>query len=223
MCCKKQYQTSFTFISVIDFCLTRNLVTDPETNFTSLRLAWASRNNCEQRAGRTGRMMNGFCYRLVTKDFYLNQMQSTTEPEIVNNPLEDVILKAKILNIGPPESLLALAMEKPKLSDVGKTVLRLKEAGALFRTTSGIVKMFDGDITFIGRVMSSLPLDIKLSKLIVFGYCFSVLDECIVIGNNRMNRKNEIETIKTVLFFSRCFELYETIVQVELKRPDRFV
>lgn len=61
----------YTFwVLVIDFCLTRNLVLDTNTNFASLRLDWASRNNCRQRAGRTGRLMNGRCYRLVTQGFY---------------------------------------------------------------------------------------------------------------------------------------------------------
>lgn len=170
------------FCLVIDFCLTRNLETDSSTNFTSLRLAWSSKNNCEQRAGRTGRVMDGKCYRLVTKEFYNTKMRSSAIPEIVNSPLENIILKAKILEMGSPESILALAIDKPKLSDIGNAILRLKEMGALLPTSNGLLKDFDGDITFIGRIMSCLPLDCKLSKLIIFGYCFSVLHECIVIG-----------------------------------------
>lgn len=55
---------------VIDFCLTRTMVTDRGTNFTSLQLNWTARNNCMQRMGRAGRVMDGRCYRLVTKYFY---------------------------------------------------------------------------------------------------------------------------------------------------------
>lgn len=57
-------------ISVIDFCLTKNLVTDTTTNFTSLQMEWCSRSNCRQRAGRTGRTRDGRVYRLVPKYFY---------------------------------------------------------------------------------------------------------------------------------------------------------
>lgn len=60
---------SFLLI-VIDFCLTKSLVTDTATNFSSLQLHWASRANCRQRAGRAGRVMNGRVYRMVSKDFY---------------------------------------------------------------------------------------------------------------------------------------------------------
>lgn len=58
------------FLLVIDFCLTKSLVTDTNTNVTSLQLEWASKNNCRQRAGRAGRLMNGKVYRLVSKSFY---------------------------------------------------------------------------------------------------------------------------------------------------------
>lgn len=55
---------------MIDFCLTKILVTDTSTNFTTLQLHWASRANCRQRAGRAGRVMNGRVYRLLPRHYY---------------------------------------------------------------------------------------------------------------------------------------------------------
>lgn len=52
---------------VIDFCLARRMVCDPDTNYQSLRLTWASKTNCNQRRGRAGRVSKGYCYRLVTR------------------------------------------------------------------------------------------------------------------------------------------------------------
>lgn len=43
---------------------------DPITHYQSLKLCWASKANCIQRAGRTGRVMNGRVFRLVPKAFY---------------------------------------------------------------------------------------------------------------------------------------------------------
>lgn len=57
-------------LSVIDFCLTKTMVTDPITNFCHLKLEWASKNSLEQRAGRVGRVSDGRVYRLITEDFY---------------------------------------------------------------------------------------------------------------------------------------------------------
>lgn len=55
---------------VIDFCLIKTLVLDPQTQYQSLKLQWASQDNCTQRAGRVGRVCDGRVYRLVTKSFY---------------------------------------------------------------------------------------------------------------------------------------------------------
>uniref|UniRef100_A0A182JZG9 Probable ATP-dependent RNA helicase spindle-E n=1 Tax=Anopheles christyi TaxID=43041 RepID=A0A182JZG9_9DIPT len=174
---------------VIDFCLHRVLVADTLNNFTTLRTQWASRNNCIQRAGRTGRVMNGRVYRLVNKHFYDHGMAQSIEPEMVRCPLANVVLKTKLLDMGTPHSILALAMSPPNLSDVSNTVLQLKELGALLRTAKGVYDLQDGDITYLGHIMSTLPLDVHLAKLVALGYVFSVLDEAVIIAAG-MNVKN---------------------------------
>lgn len=112
-------------------------------------------------------------------------MQEHAIPELVSSPLENVILKAKLLEMGTPKELLALAMDHPKLNDIANTVLVLKEIGALLRTCDRKPNDMDGDISFLGRIMANLPLDVKIAKFIILGYCFSILDECIVIGMNK--------------------------------------
>lgn len=42
----------FSLLAVIDFCLTKILFCDKETNYRNLRLCWASKTNCHQRKGR---------------------------------------------------------------------------------------------------------------------------------------------------------------------------
>ncbi|XP_035894667.1 probable ATP-dependent RNA helicase spindle-E [Anopheles stephensi] len=182
---------------VIDFCLHRLLVADTLNNFTSLQTQWASRNNCIQRAGRAGRVMNGRVYRLVNKHFYDNGMAQSPEPEMVRCPLGAVVLKTKLLDMGPPHTILALAMSPPNLSDVSNTVLQLKEVGALLRTTKGVYDVQDGDITYLGQLMSQIPVDITLAKLVVLGYVFSVLEEAIIIAAG-MNVKNVFCAMRTV-------------------------
>ena len=55
---------------VVDFCLTKYLTTSVGSNISSLQTDWASKQNCEQRAGRVGRVSPGRVYRLVHKYFY---------------------------------------------------------------------------------------------------------------------------------------------------------
>lgn len=87
-----------------------------------------------------------------------------------------------MLNMGPPYQILGLAMDPPDLSDIKRTILILKESGALLRGSGKDYDEFDGELTYIGYVMAHLPLHISLSKLIIIGYMFDILDECIIIG-----------------------------------------
>ncbi|XP_045776416.1 probable ATP-dependent RNA helicase spindle-E [Maniola jurtina] len=166
---------------VIDYCLMKILVADQNTNFTSLQLTWASKTNCEQRAGRAGRVRDGRVFRLITEKAYKDLQQECT-PEIIRCPLERLVLIAKMLDMGQPSEILALAMDPPDISNIHRTILVLKEAGALKKTLYGEWSESDGDITYLGRVMAKLPLDVKISKLIMLGHIFGCLEESIIMA-----------------------------------------
>ncbi|RXG53979.1 putative ATP-dependent RNA helicase TDRD9 [Armadillidium vulgare] len=166
---------------VIDFCLTKELNTDPITNYTSLKMVWASKASCTQRAGRAGRVASGRVYRLVKESFY-KELNPHTTPELSRTPLSQVILKLKLLDMGAPISLLALALDPPNIADIHRTILVLKQLGALALKTGDKISTLDGDLTFLGHVAAALPLDLQLSKLIVLGYIFGCLKETVIIA-----------------------------------------
>lgn len=112
-------------------------------------------------------------------------MDESSRPEMLRSPLENVVLKAKQLEMGTPTAILALAMDRPTLYDIQNTILLLKETGAMLKTVDDKYSDNDGDLTFIGHVMAALPVNIYIAKLIVLGYCYSVLPECIIIGEFR--------------------------------------
>ena len=45
----------------------------------------------------------------------------------------------------------------------------------------GLVNPYDGQLTLVGRIMESLPVDVKLGKLVVLGHAFGCLESCLVI------------------------------------------
>ncbi|CAH6853188.1 ATP-dependent RNA helicase TDRD9 [Phodopus roborovskii] len=168
---------------VIDFCLTRTLVCDEDTNYQSLRLSWASKTSCDQRKGRAGRVSKGYCYRLIHRDFWDSSIPDHVVPEMLRCPLGSTILKVKLLDMGEPRALLATALSPPSLSDIERTILLLKEVGAL--AVSGQREdenPHDGELTFLGRVLAQLPVSQQLGKLIVLGHAFGCLDECLIIA-----------------------------------------
>ncbi|XP_059209992.1 ATP-dependent RNA helicase TDRD9 isoform X2 [Centropristis striata] len=167
---------------VIDFCLARHLVCDADTNYQSLRLTWASKTNCNQRRGRAGRVSKGYCYRLVTKEFWRNEIPDYMIPEMLLAPLSTIMLKVKLLDMGDPRSILSTALSPPNLGDIVRTVLQLKEMGALSAKSDGKGHNEDGEITFLGRVLAHLPVDLRMGKMIVLGHIFGCLDECLIIA-----------------------------------------
>lgn len=44
--------------------------------------------------------------------------------------------------------------------------------------------MYDGCLTYVGKVISRLPIDIRLGRLILLGHVFDCLEETIIIGNS---------------------------------------
>ncbi|XP_021341941.1 putative ATP-dependent RNA helicase TDRD9 [Mizuhopecten yessoensis] len=167
---------------VIDFCLTKNLVADAETNYTSLQTEWASRANCNQRKGRSGRVSNGRVYRMITRYFWEHFIQDFGIPEMQRCPLERVILHVKVLDLGEPKAILALALSPPNLDDIEKTILLLKEVGALSTPTHEAGCRHDGDLTFVGRVLADVPVDVRLGKLLILGHVFGLLEDCLIIA-----------------------------------------
>ena len=74
---------------VIDFGLTKALLCDPFTNYTHLRLEWASKSSMNQRRGRAGRVSEGICYRLIPKQLF-EKLETHPTPSILREPLDKV-------------------------------------------------------------------------------------------------------------------------------------
>jgi ATP-dependent RNA helicase TDRD9 len=54
---------------------------------------------------------------------------------------------------------------------------------------NGTINPYDGELTFLGRVVGEMPCDIRIGKLLVLGHVFGVLEEAIVIGALRYSRQ----------------------------------
>lgn len=167
---------------VIDFCLTKYMQKCSNTSIASLKLDWASQSSLEQRAGRTGRTCHGTCYRLIYRRFYDMLLEFTT-PEMQRCSLETVVLRVKMLTDENPTAFLSKALSPPLAEDVRKSIKVLKELYAIERLSAENKFIHsDGKLTYLGRIMATLPLDVRVSKLIILGYTFSLLDEAIIIA-----------------------------------------
>jgi len=181
---------------VIDFCLVKHMTYDQESNYTCLQTVWASKASLTQRKGRAGRVSAGRCYRLITRDFFRRYIPEYSVPEMLRTSLESSVLKAKQLGMGEPRAVLSHALEPPNLTDIERAILNLKEVGALAVMQDGVANPYDGNLTFVGVVLESLPLDVKVGKLLILGHAFGCLEECLVIAAALSNKS----------FFARPFK-----------------
>lgn len=166
---------------VIDYCLIKHLEADTSSNLTQLKMVWASKVNLKQREGRVGRTKHGQVVRMIFEKHF-EKMPDEAPAEMQRTSLETVVLKAKQLKMGKPIDILGLALNPPTRCSIVDAVLVLKELGALTRFSNGEFNFEDGDMTFAGEIMSKLPVDVRLSKLILLGYIFNVLKEMIIIS-----------------------------------------
>lgn len=109
------------------------------------------------------------------------RLEKDSDPEMLRAPLETLVLHAKLLDMGEPEEILALSLDPPDLSNLKRTIMLLKETGALFNTDENFSES-DGELTDLGRIMANLPMDIRISKLVALGHVFSILKDSIVMG-----------------------------------------
>lgn len=166
---------------IIDYCLMKHMETETSSNLTQLKMVWASKVNLRQREGRVGRTKHGQVVRMIFEEHF-EKMPDEAPAEMQRTSLETVILKAKRLKMGKPIDILGLALSPPPRNAIVDAILVLKELGALTRHTEKGFDFEDGDITFVGEIMSNVPVDVRLSKLIVLGYMFNVLKEMIIIA-----------------------------------------
>ncbi len=155
---------------VIDSGLARIAVYNPRARTTNLPVTAISRANCDQRAGRCGRIGPGICLRLYSEEEYLNRPQFPV-PEIQRANLAEVILQMVSLKLGDPFAFPFL--DPPKAGAIREGYRMLHELGAL--TDSG-------RLTDYGSIMARLPIDPVISRILIEAEKNACLREIIVIA-----------------------------------------
>ncbi|CAK8712838.1 ATP-dependent RNA helicase HrpA [Candidatus Electronema aureum] len=156
--------------TVIDTGLARIARYNVRAGTTSLPVARVSRASCDQRKGRCGRVGPGLCIRLYSEEDYLSRPEFTL-PEILRSNLAEVILQMTALHLPDPRVFPFLDPPVPQAISEGYRTLR--ELGALTD---------EHHLTARGKIMARLPLDPRISRMIIEGAELGVLRETAVIA-----------------------------------------
>ncbi|KAF2398825.1 P-loop containing nucleoside triphosphate hydrolase protein [Trichodelitschia bisporula] len=167
-------ETSITIedvVAVIDTGRVKETSFDPQNNMVKLEEVWASRAACKQRRGRAGRVREGACYKLYTRNAEA-KMPERPEPEIRRVPLEQLCLSVKAMGVPNVPAFLAGALTPPDVRAVDGAIHLLHRMGALA----------DDALTGLGRHLAMIPADLRCGKLLVYGATFACLEACLTIA-----------------------------------------
>src|SRR5690606_30148777 len=143
----------------------------PRQKLDRLHIEDIAQASANQRAGRCGRIAPGTCFRLYPEADFLARPEFT-DPEIRRAALAGVIRRMLSLGLGNIENFPFREPPDPRASADGWQ--QLGELGAVDA---------DRKLTAIGRTMAKLPVDVKLSRMLVAAQAHGVLREMLVIAS----------------------------------------
>ncbi|RKX61130.1 MAG: ATP-dependent RNA helicase HrpA [Thermodesulfobacteriota bacterium] len=167
-------ETSITvpgIIYVVDSGLARIARYNVRSRTKALPIVPISRGSADQRAGRAGRVHAGVCVRLYSEEDYEDRPEYTL-PEIRRSNLAEVILRLYSMKLGPVDKFPFVDVPSSQAIKEGFTTLR--ELGALNAA---------GRLTRTGRIMARLPLDPRISRMIIQARHENALKEVVIIAS----------------------------------------
>ena len=158
---------------VIDTGTARISRYSPRTKVQRLPIEPISQASANQRSGRAGRTSPGVAIRLYSEEDFASRPEFT-DPEILRTSLASVLLQMSSMGVTrtPGELLEFPFVQKPDSKAVHDAVRLLTELGALEKS---------GTVTTTGRLLSRLPADPRLGRMMVEAGRRGCLEEVTVL------------------------------------------
>ncbi|MEA2060940.1 MAG: ATP-dependent RNA helicase HrpA [Thermodesulfobacteriota bacterium] len=161
---------------VIDTGFARIPAYSPRTRTTALPVRPVSQSSADQRKGRCGRVENGICIRLYSEADY-GARPCFTPPEILRSNLAEVILRMIALKLGDISAFPFI--DAPSTKSIKDGFDTLVELNAITGKKRGRKKTFV--LTETGRIMAGIPVDPKLSRILIEAGQRGCLNEALII------------------------------------------
>ncbi|KAF1328217.1 Atp-dependent RNA helicase, partial [Globisporangium splendens] len=157
---------------VVDAGRTKERVFDLNNGISSFDIQWISKASADQRAGRAGRTGPGHCYRLYSSAVYDTEFAKFSAPEILCQPIEDLVLQMKAMGI---HNVLQFPFPTPPDRQAVKMALStLVNLGAISEGD-------DEAITPLGHVLVKFPVAARFAKMLLLAKELNALEYTIAI------------------------------------------
>ncbi|XP_068781346.1 ATP-dependent RNA helicase DHX29 isoform X2 [Struthio camelus] len=186
-------------VFVIDTGRTKENRYHESSQMSSLEETFVSKASALQRQGRAGRVRDGFCFRMYTRDRFESFMEYSV-PEILRVPLEELCLHIMKCNLGSPEDFLSRALDPPQLQVISNAMNLLRKIGAC--------QLNEPKLTPLGQHLAAIPVNVKIGKMLIFGAIFGCLDPVATLAavmtekspfTTPIGRKDEADLAKSSL------------------------
>jgi ATP-dependent RNA helicase DHX36 len=166
---------------VIDAGKAKEKSYDPELHTSTFGLTWISQASAKQRKGRAGRVKEGVCFHLYSKEQH-DSLRPFVESELLRTSLEDMCLQTKRLGLAPggPDDydglpgFLSRAMSPPPKLSVDNAMEYLVSVGAMDAKTN--------NLTSLGRCLSALSLEPHVGKMVIYSHFLGVAHAAKALG-----------------------------------------
>ncbi|KAM4809399.1 ATP-dependent RNA helicase DHX29 isoform 2-T2 [Rhinophrynus dorsalis] len=194
-------------VFVIDAGRTKENRYHESSQMSSLVETFISKASALQRQGRAGRVRDGFCFRLYTRERFESFMEYSV-PEILRVPLEELCLHIMKCELGSPEDFLLKALDPPQPQVISNAMNLLRKIGAC--------ELTQPKLTPLGQHLAALPVNVKIGKMLIFGAIFGCLDAVATLAATMtekspfvtpIGRKDEADLAKSSLAVSNSDHL----------------
>ncbi|KAG2771712.1 putative ATP-dependent RNA helicase [Phytophthora cactorum] len=157
---------------VVDAGRTKERVFDLANGISSFEVQWISKASADQRAGRAGRTGPGHCYRLYSSAVYDTEFQKFSSPEILCQPIDDLVLQMKAMGI---HNVLQFPFPTPPDRQAVKNAL------ATLVNLGAVSPGDDESITGLGRALVKFPVAARFAKMLLLAQKLNVVEYTIAI------------------------------------------
>ncbi|GJJ76914.1 tetratricopeptide repeat protein 7 [Entomortierella parvispora] len=170
-------ETSITIqdvVHVVDSAKVKETNYDPTKRMTTLLPTWISASSLKQRAGRAGRVQEGQYYCMMSQQ-RRELLDAFSIPEMLRSDLQEICLHIKSVDNSPGTKIanvLAEAIQPPDQLSVSDALMQLTSLGALDRNEN---------LTPLGRVLATLPVEPSFGRCLILSCVFRCLDPVLTL------------------------------------------
>lgn len=169
-----------------------------------------SQSGLRQRVGRVGRKEPGVAFRLYTRAQHAQNHKNYSDPGILRERAEEIVLNAWSLGIDVTRP--GVLLESPNDEEMGRALRRLQTFGALTDRTAGATGVSTQDVTRRGLELLTVQGDFHFRPLLMEADRYACLWEMVWFLALVKSNGQAVDSARRAALFSPAFSVDQSVV-----------